>query len=68
MSFSTLNLGHGLTLRRKPKMVNQGTAELEQNTTEPHTHTHRLAKTSTSQPNYLCRDLCLESLPPSSYL
>ena len=47
MSFSTLNLGHGLTLRRKPKMVNQGTAELEQNTTEPHTHTHRLAKTST---------------------
>ena len=40
MSFPTLNLGHGLTLRRKPKMVNQGTAELEQNTTEPHTHTH----------------------------
>lgn len=49
-------------------MVNQVTAELEQNTTEPHTHTHRLTKTSTSQPTYLCQDLCLESLPPSSYL
>lgn len=68
MSFSTLNLGHGLTLRRKSKMVNQGTAELEQNTSELYTHTHRLAKTSAYQPTYLCQDLCLESLPPSPYL